>query len=154
MNDTQEAKTIEAMHTGDYTGMLPPEPAVDDRVAPLSAWMQAVGLLTTLCPTLVMDSRDPVGMAKQIEAHVLAEKKRVDAAEAECEEWRANYGALEAVAIASERGRMAAEGALAAVPLAAIDYVTSVADYPFGCGKERAAIAAWLAERQQPAVQP
>jgi hypothetical protein len=48
-----------------------------------------------------------------------AERER-DALRTECEEWRENYAALEAVAIASERERQAAEAALAAVPVEAI----------------------------------
>lgn len=38
-------------------------------LAPMS-WAEAVGLMTTFKPNLVMRADDPIGMAKEVEAHV------------------------------------------------------------------------------------
>lgn len=76
-----DAATASAVAAETALAALPPE-APDTRIAPLSEWMQAIGLLTTLCPTLEMDSSDPLGMAKQIEAYVLAQASKTQAAEA------------------------------------------------------------------------
>ena len=46
---------------------------------------QAFGLLTTLHPTMEIDTRDYMGMAKQIEAHVRDLQERVAELEAENE---------------------------------------------------------------------
>jgi hypothetical protein len=89
-----------------------------------------------------------------------AERER-DALRAECEEWRENYAALEAVAIASERERKTAEAALAAVPVDAIRCYMRYSDVPDHHHRypdaeqqaDRAVIALWLAQ-QQPEVQP
>lgn len=49
--------------------------------AELAQWRQAVGLLTTLHPQMMIDPTDSLGMARQIEAHVLSERQRAEAAE-------------------------------------------------------------------------
>jgi len=49
--------------------------------AELAQWRQAVGLLTTLHPQMMIGPTDSLGMARQIEAHVLSERQRAEAAE-------------------------------------------------------------------------
>lgn len=46
----------------------------------LAVWQEAFGLLTTLAPDLEIDVSDPLGMAKAIERHVLAERAALAAA--------------------------------------------------------------------------
>jgi phage shock protein A len=96
----------------------------------------------------------------QLRAKLAAVTQRAEAAEAErdvlraeCEEWRENYAALEAVAIAAERERQAAEAARAAVPRDALCRVLLTGyrtDAQIAADSD--AIDAWLA--QQPEVQP
>ena len=87
-----------------------------------------------------------------LRADLAAATQRAKAAEAECDEWQQNYAALEAVSLASERERQAAEAALAVVPVEAIRTVFAVAEFPFGYINERNAVNAWL--DSQPEVQP
>lgn len=102
---------------------------------------------------ILYDQRD--GWMKRtwdLEAKLSAAAARADAADAELAALRryaadADKSTMERIAKIDQL-----EAQLAAVPVAAIDYVTSVADYPFGCNSERAAIAAWL--NAQPEVQP
>ena len=46
--------------------------------AELASWQEAFGLLTTLHGSVQIDSSDPMGMAKQIEAHVRVEARKPD----------------------------------------------------------------------------
>lgn len=54
--------------------------------ATLAVWQEAFGLLTTLAPDLGIDITDPLGMARAIERHVLAERAALAAANARADE--------------------------------------------------------------------
>lgn len=116
-----------------------------------------------------------VQRATTAEVALAAANARADALAAECDEWRENYAALEAVAIASERERKAAEAvaiaskrerkaaeaALAAVPVAELRryYLHSRAQannaYALAALEaDENAVADWLDAAQGKEVQP
>lgn len=66
------------------------EAAPCGRCDELAIWQQAFGLLTTLAPDLEINVRDAMGMAIEIERHVLAERTRLEAAERDAAELRAD----------------------------------------------------------------
>ena len=59
-----------------------------DRIAELS---QAVGLITTLKPTMVMDANHPLDMVREVAEHVTA---RIAELEKDVEYWRNRHGKL------------------------------------------------------------
>lgn len=64
--------TVEDVLVGRMVGSKTAPPSSERPTPALSEWMQAIGLLTTLHPTMVMDPDRPLEMAKQIERHVTA----------------------------------------------------------------------------------
>ena len=48
-----------------------------DHAAEIDRLLQAIGMLTTLHPTMEIDILDPIGMAEQVVAHVTAEIERL-----------------------------------------------------------------------------